>query len=191
MSAASLPRPAAGHSESDLAARMILRWFPLPVIRLHTGLPSDAVRELYRQFHNAPPPPSVLPQIADLLGTTGSARQASIFLGHYARMAGSNAYRRVDVNALIVSHDLHLASQAPNTAAAATIAAAWVLGRELRSRTISFKACECGRDHLVHDEMAASTSCPYCGASLAKGRAAVHDHPWRDSTGVDSAVRTG
>jgi ribosomal protein S27E len=168
---------------------MILRWFPLAVIRLHTGLANDAVQELYRQFHDAPPPPSILPQIADLLGTTASARQASIFLSHYARLAGSYAYRRVDVNALIVSHDLHLASRDPNTAEATTIAAAWVLARELRSRTISFEACECGRDHVVHDEVASPTSCPHCGASLAKGRSSVHDHTLRDSAGVDSAVR--
>ena len=189
MSAASLPRPAAGHSDSDLAARMILRWFPVPVIRLHTGLPSDAVRELYRQLHDSVPPPSTPPQIADLLGTTGSTRQASTFLSHYAGLAGSNAYRRVDVNALIVSHDLHLASRDLNTAEATTIAAAWVLARELRSRTISFEACECGRDHVVHDEVAPPSSCPHCGASLAKDRSSVHDHPWRDSTGVDRAVR--
>lgn len=189
MSAASLPRPIVASSDADLAARMILRWFPLPVICLHTGLANDSVRELYRQYHDAPPPPSVLPQIADLLGTTNSARQASIFLSHYARLAGNTAYRRVDVNALIVSHDLHLASRDPNTAEATTIAAAWVLARELRSRTISFKACECGRDHLVHGEVAAPMLCPHCGASLAKGRAAVHDHTWRDSAGVDIAAR--
>jgi flagellar transcriptional activator FlhC len=167
---------------------MILRWFPLPVIRLHTGLANDTVRELYRQFHDTPPPPAVLPQIADLLGTASSARQASIFLSHYARLAGNTAYRRVDVNALIVSHDLHLASRDLNTAEATTIAAAWVLARELRSRTISFKACECGRDHLIHDEVAAPMSCPHCGASLAKGHAAVHDHTWRDSAGMDIAA---
>lgn len=189
MSAVSLPRPAAAPSNADLAARMILRWFPLPVIRLHTGLSDDAVRELYQQFHGAPPPPSVLTQIADLLGTSGSARQASIFLNHYARLAGSNAYRRIDVNALIVSHDLHFASRDPNSAEATTIAAAWVLARELRSRSITFEACECGRDHVVHDEGASPTSCPHCGASLTKGRAAVHDHAWYDNTAADRAVR--
>lgn len=191
MSAVSLPRPAAAPSDSDLAARMILRWFPMPVIRLHTGLASDTVRELYRQFHDAPPPPSALPQVADLLGTTGSARPASIFLSHYARLAGSSAYRRVDVNALIISHDLHLASRDPNTVEATTVAAAWVLARELRSRTISLQPCECGREHAVHDEVASPSSCPHCGASLAKGLSTVHDHSWRDSTGVDRAVRIG
>ncbi|WP_425492071.1 FlhC family transcriptional regulator [Azospirillum oryzae] len=168
---------------------MILRWFPLPIIRLHTGLSDEAIRELYRQHHDVPPPASALPDVADLLGTTATARQASNFLSHYVRLTQSTAYRRVDVNALIVSHDLHLASRDPHTTEPTTIAAAWVLARELRSRAISFVSCECGRDHVVHKEVAAASSCPHCGASLAKGRSSVHDHTWRDNTAVDRAVR--
>lgn len=188
MSAVSLPRPAAGPSDADLAARMILRWFPTPIIRLHTGLSDDAIRELYRQLHDAPPPPPMFPEVTDLLGTTASTRQASIFLSHYIRLAEATAYRRVDVNALIVSHDLHFASRDPHVNESTSITAAWVLARELRSRTISFHACPCGRDHVVHDEVPSPTSCPHCGKSLARDCSPVHEHTWRDGSVVDTAL---
>lgn len=146
----------------DLAARMALRHFPVALIRIQTGLPTETVDELYQQAHNAPPPPPPpLPKALDLIATPEAAARATSFLAHYLRLAGPTAYRRIDIEALMFAHDLHLAAR-DDAKQTETVLRAWVLAREMRCRTLTFQLCSCGREFLAHADQKRPAACHFC-----------------------------
>ncbi|CAO3433169.1 FlhC family transcriptional regulator [Azospirillum endophyticum] len=154
------------HRKLALAIRLIRRNLRTSIVAVHTNLSATQLRTLYHEIHGHASVSGMFPESDRLFATHQRALEASIILTAYLNCAGTDALRRIDIEALLRAHDFYIDVRrecAGLNQQAIDLTMAWILARDLRSCVVELRTCPCGIRFAVHEQQRIQVHCPVCG----------------------------
>jgi len=151
------------HNDMALAIEMITIGIRTPIVSLHTGISPEILRELHHSIHGRGAVAGQLPESTGIVAKRSDFVSASIFMNLYIIVGGPNVHRAIDIVSLMKAYKIYTSSIIDQSERAIDCTDAWVLARDLRSKIISMRLCECGAYHITFEEHRLEQRCPTCG----------------------------
>jgi|GEM_PF-970590 len=153
----------------DLARRLLVRHLRVgPTVSL-TGLSELEVRGFYRAIHGKGAVAGQYPLSYSLARSRPGQIKVSLFVWFYRVIGKEQVFRKVDPDALIKAYDFFHETTSQVFMAELNLTDAWVLARDMVTRSITIEECRVCRLHYAQIEYAlVPPGCPFCVMRLRK-----------------------
>lgn len=133
------------------AVELLRNGYRTRIVQAETGLPAGAIRKLCWNVLGKPATPGQLPEASSVTISWGRCADAALFAGIYYEVGGDSIYRNVDPYLVLHAHSIYQivrgqidqmpTRQSDERPKVLDINHAWVIARDLRSKTAVLAIC--------------------------------------------------